>query len=370
MRNTSVVLFVATLGAPLANAQVRGADPAPYVPQYTVSLGFEHLRANAPPASCNCFDTNGGFISGTYAFRYWLRAAAEVTGNRDSNIGPLGQNLTLLTYTAGPQVVLHMGRIEPYAQALFGAAHASDSYFPSATSYSTSANSFAYQTGGGIDFTLTRHLAVKAIEAQYLHTGFPNGTNGSQNHLMLGAGIVFRLHGSLWTPDPGNQRAKADKAMRKEDRKNASMIASASPAATPTAVAIAPEPAHAAPVHPAANDSSALFSESVKSAFFDYDSYDLRPDAREALQQDAVYLKAHTDTQVIVGGYSDERGTAEYNLALGEKRASAARDALIANGVSPAQLEVVSYGKEKQTCSAENEACFQQNRRAGLEARR
>ena len=369
MRHTPVVLLAAALAAPLANAQVGGSSPTPYVPRYTVALGYQNIRANAPPASCNCFDTNGGFIEGAYAFRYWLHAAAEVTGSQASNIGPLGQNLTLMTYTAGPQVELHMGRVEPYVQALFGAAHASNSYFPTSTTYSTSATSFAYQTGGGVDFVLTRHLAVKAIEAQYLHTGFPNGTNGSQNHLMLGAGIELRLHGSLWAPDPGHQRSKADKAMRKEEKAADAIAMSAPP--PPPAVPM-PSTVSAVPSHPVADSSAnaAEFTDAVKSAYFDYDSYELRPDAKSALQQDAGYLKTHADLHVVVGGYSDERGTSEYNIALGEKRASAARDALIANGVSPAQLEVVSYGKEVQTCTAENEACFQLNRRAGLEPRR
>ena len=114
-RHTPVVLLMAALAGPLAMAQAYGPGPAPYVPRYTVALGYQYIRANAPPASCNCFSTNGGFIEGAYAFRYWLRAAAEVTGSQASNIGPLGQNLTLMTYTAGPQIALHTGRFEPYA---------------------------------------------------------------------------------------------------------------------------------------------------------------------------------------------------------------------------------------------------------------
>jgi peptidoglycan-associated lipoprotein len=119
-----------------------------------------------------------------------------------------------------------------------------------------------------------------------------------------------------------------------------------------------------------AADSGADFDSATKSALFDYDSYLIRPDARTALEQDAAYLKAHPSLQIVVAGYADERGTAEYNLALGEKRAQAARDQLIADGVSPDRLEVVSYGKEKQLCSAEDEKCFQENRRAGLELHR
>ena len=107
----------------------------------------------------------------------------------------------------------------------------------------------------------------------------------------------------------------------------------------------------------------------MKDALFDYDSYQLRPDALAAIEQDAAFLKEHPEMHVVVGGYSDERGTAEYNLALGQKRAMAARDALVARGVSPDQMDVISYGKEVQTCNAESETCFQQNRRAGFEPR-
>ena len=154
--------------------------------------------------------------------------------------------------------------------------------------------------------------------------------------------------------------------MKKEDK--AAEVAAMSPSPTPAVATAGP----VAPLHPPVDASplAAAFADAVKSAYFDYDSYDLRPDATAILQKDAEYLKAHADMLVIVGGYSDERGTSEYNIALGEKRASAARDALIANGVSPNQLQVVSYGKEVQTCSAENEACFQLNRRAGFEPRR
>ncbi|MGI4758665.1 MAG: outer membrane protein [Janthinobacterium lividum] len=205
MRSLTMVVLLSALTTPGTHAQVR-YDASPYVPRVTVAGGYQYLRANAPPAACNCFSTNGGFVSAGYTFRYWLRGVAEVTGSHGNNIGPLGQNLTLLTYTAGPQVVLHTRRFEPFAQALFGAAHGSDSYFPSATTYSTSATSFAYQMGGGIDYNLSHRFSVRAIEAQYLHTGFPNGTNSSQNHLMLGAGIVWKLHGSLWSPNPGHRK--------------------------------------------------------------------------------------------------------------------------------------------------------------------
>jgi peptidoglycan-associated lipoprotein len=109
-----------------------------------------------------------------------------------------------------------------------------------------------------------------------------------------------------------------------------------------------------------------IFEQNVKPAFFDYDSYEIRPDAQTVLAQDASFLAAHPTLKVVVGGYCDDRGSAEYNLALGENRANAAKQALVNGGVSPDRVRTVSYGKEKQFCTAANEACWQQNRRAGF----
>jgi peptidoglycan-associated lipoprotein len=110
--------------------------------------------------------------------------------------------------------------------------------------------------------------------------------------------------------------------------------------------------------------SEAAFHQNVQDIFFDYDSYDLRPDATASTAQAAAYLAAHPAIKVIIGGYCDDRGSAEYNLALGENRANAARTALVSAGVSASRLRVISYGKEKQFCTEENETCWQQNRRA------
>jgi peptidoglycan-associated lipoprotein len=122
-----------------------------------------------------------------------------------------------------------------------------------------------------------------------------------------------------------------------------------------------------APTAPAPTESDmgsdAVFHENVKDIFFDYDSYDLRPDATTSVSQAAAYLNAHPAIKVIIGGYCDDRGSAEYNLALGENRANAARTALVSAGVNASRLRVISYGKEKQFCTEQNEACWQQNRR-------
>jgi peptidoglycan-associated lipoprotein len=119
-----------------------------------------------------------------------------------------------------------------------------------------------------------------------------------------------------------------------------------------------------APVADADMGTDAAFHQNVQDVFFDYDSYDLRPDAVTAASHAASYLAAHPGIKVVIGGYCDDRGSAEYNLALGENRANAARTALVTAGVSASRLRVISYGKEKQFCTEENESCWQQNRRA------
>jgi peptidoglycan-associated lipoprotein len=114
------------------------------------------------------------------------------------------------------------------------------------------------------------------------------------------------------------------------------------------------------------NIDEATFEANVKAVFYDYDSYSVRTDAQTTIQQDAAYLNQHPELKVVIGGYCDDRGSTEYNLALGENRANAAKQALITAGVSPDRLRTVSYGKEKQFCTEENEQCWQQNRRAGF----
>jgi len=110
--------------------------------------------------------------------------------------------------------------------------------------------------------------------------------------------------------------------------------------------------------------SEAVFHQNVPDIYFDYDSYDLRPDAQQAVVAAAAFLVAHPDIRVLIGGYADERGSAEYNLALGENRANAAKTGLVNAGVAPARIRVISYGKEKQFCTEANETCWQENRRA------
>ncbi len=108
------------------------------------------------------------------------------------------------------------------------------------------------------------------------------------------------------------------------------------------------------------------FKANVQDIFFDFDKYDIRADAQATISKDASYLVSHPDVKFVIGGYCDERGSDEYNLALGQNRADAAKNALVTAGVAADRIRVVSYGKEKPFCTESTEACWQLNRRAGF----
>lgn len=103
-------------------------------------------------------------------------------------------------------------------------------------------------------------------------------------------------------------------------------------------------------------------SSPLKDIYFDFDRYDLRADARSTLQANAEWLKQNPSATVQIEGHCDERGTAEYNLALGAKRAATAKDYVAALGVSPQRLSTISYGEELPVCHEHNDDCWQKNR--------
>jgi peptidoglycan-associated lipoprotein len=111
----------------------------------------------------------------------------------------------------------------------------------------------------------------------------------------------------------------------------------------------------------------ATFAENpdVKSIYFDFDRYDIRPGDANILEADAAWLKTH-DVLILIEGQCDERGTEEYNLALGDKRARATLNHLAALGIAADRMSTVSYGKERPVCTQHTEACWAMNRRAHI----
>jgi len=110
-------------------------------------------------------------------------------------------------------------------------------------------------------------------------------------------------------------------------------------------------------------DGKAPASGPLAEIYFDFDSYDLRTDARKTLQAHVAWLKANPSARVEIEGHCDDRGTTEYNMALGAKRARAARDYLLSLGIVPARISTISYGEELLACKDKTEQCNQKNRR-------
>ena len=151
------------------------------------------------------------------------------------------------------------------------------------------------------------------------------------------------------------------------------------PAPTPEVEAPAPEPAEevTAPTPPPVQDKTPdVWSEEIEivnreayeqgllgDVYFDFDRFELKSEARERLAKNADFMKAHPEFNFRIEGHCDERGTAEYNLALGDRRASTAKEYMVSLGIAPSRIQIVSYGEERPQCTDSNESCWWRNRR-------
>jgi|SRR5271169_675251 len=140
------------------------------------------------------------------------------------------------------------------------------------------------------------------------------------------------------------------------------------PVSTPTVVTVEP-PAPTPQPTPRMTDevmtkSLSEISSYLKPAFFDFDKADIRTDARDVLTANAAWLKKYASVQFTIEGHCDERGTAQYNLALGDRRANASKEYLVSLGVDASRIKTVSYGKERPFATGHDEDSWQKNRRA------
>lgn len=124
------------------------------------------------------------------------------------------------------------------------------------------------------------------------------------------------------------------------------------------------QPAVSAPAGPTPGTQQDLVVNVGDRVFFDTDQSALRADARATLQRQAAWLNQYPDVRVTLEGHADERGTREYNLALGARRANSAKDYLVSLGVAPQRIQTISFGKERPVALCSNESCWSQNRRA------
>jgi peptidoglycan-associated lipoprotein len=138
-------------------------------------------------------------------------------------------------------------------------------------------------------------------------------------------------------------------------------------AAAPSTAVPAPAPAPAPLAGPAApRPSPKEFSavDALKDIHFEFDKYDVRPEDAKTLDANASWLKSNAENLVLIEGHCDERGTNEYNLALGERRAKATMNYLVSQGVQANRITIISYGEERPVCNEKTESCWAKNRRA------
>jgi len=161
-------------------------------------------------------------------------------------------------------------------------------------------------------------------------------------------------------PDVGSVTAQGSTKVTPTDSTSYTITASG-PGGSATASARITVGTAAAPKNEPTMDE--LFLKEVRDAYFDFNKADIRSDARDALAKTAEFLRNYPQIKVTIEGHCDERGSTEYNLALGDRRASAVKQYLISLGLSADRLNTVSFGKEKPFCMQTTEDCYQQNRR-------
>jgi peptidoglycan-associated lipoprotein len=168
------------------------------------------------------------------------------------------------------------------------------------------------------------------------------------------------------SPDVGTVNAEGSTKVTPSDSTSYTITASGpggSANATARVTVSVPTPPVEPPPSPDINE---LFRREVRDAFFDFNKADIRADARDSLTHDAEFLRNNPGIRITIEGHCDERGSTEYNLALGDRRAGAVKQYLVSLGISADRISTVSFGKEKPFCTQSNESCWQQNRRGHL----
>jgi len=136
-----------------------------------------------------------------------------------------------------------------------------------------------------------------------------------------------------------------------------------STSAAPSTAAPAPAPL-AGPAAPRPSPKEFTAVDALKDIHFEFDKYDIRPEDAKALDANASWLKSNAENLVLIEGHCDERGTNEYNLALGERRAKATMNYLVSQGVQANRITIISYGEERPVCNEKTDSCWAKNRRA------
>ncbi len=189
----ALAAFTVIFTAPALAQAVASTEPATQVAE--LSITYSALHANAPVGGCGCFWMEGG--SAELAVPVWrfVSGVVELSGQHIDTIpGAPGIGLGLISGMGGVRVSRAMNtRWTPFGQGLFGGVHAFDSYFPGSTRSTTYATSFAMATGLGLDVAVSKHLAIRPVQAEYQYMQLPNNSTNQQHDVRLSAGVVLRL---------------------------------------------------------------------------------------------------------------------------------------------------------------------------------
>lgn len=161
-------------------------------PKFDIFAGYSYFRDNPSTSGVSSFNLHGGSASAAYNVNHWLGAVADFGGYHANNILGTGIDGTLSTYLFGPRVSYRkFERITPFAQTLFGVAHASGSGF----GVTSTDNAFAASFGGGVDVKLSHRFSIRPAQVEYLLTRFPEttGNRQTQNNLRVSTGVVFHF---------------------------------------------------------------------------------------------------------------------------------------------------------------------------------
>ena len=206
--STTLLLIAAAILAiaaqPLTQAQnalqPAGSRPHPGANAIDLALTYIPERGKIANASCDCFWLQGGGADAAFTFYRGLGIAAGITGQHASGLTG-GSNLGKIDYLFGPRYTLQTsGRGEGghlssrlFSEALFGGVHAFNGTFPDSVQVKTTANSFAYELGGGFDLSFAHGLGLRVVEVSFYHSDLPNDASHTQDNLRLGFGMTYRL---------------------------------------------------------------------------------------------------------------------------------------------------------------------------------
>ena len=192
MKTTALIPAAILLAAiPLCGQAPPSRTPGPA--RLEVTLAYNALRSNTIPGGSVSIWLQGGKAEFQAEFSNNLGLVGEIAGYHAHDINSAHEDLSLVSYLVGPRLYWRVHRFTPFAQGLIGGVHGFDAIFPGRDNSTTAPDAFAMGAGGGVNIDLSRHLALRAFQADYFLTGLPNNSTNLQNSLRIGAGIVSRF---------------------------------------------------------------------------------------------------------------------------------------------------------------------------------